>query len=403
MAPAFLILAAAAAAQLAAVPAVRAQSPFALVNLGADVRSDDARIAGRGGWGLAEQDTLNPAFKNPAGLAGLRTVTLLLSGYAESNRSTTPEAARTTRRVFTPNVRGAIPVAGGRLALTTGFHAKRATQYTSVIERSLIFEGEPLTYDEEFVREGTQFDIPVALAWRARPWLSLSAGLNLVRGNTREILNEFFDLDADGNGMADFLVPSRIQEDEYEGTSATFGLHLRPHARLRLGAVVTPAHGVEVKRTVQIEGVAAKADSSFQLDWPESWAVGADYRLGERWRCGLDYEVRGFSGFDGRDDWEADMVDEWILGFGLERARGHARRGMWGNLPLRLGATLRRWGYRVGGEEVRELRIAVGTGFPFRRNTGNLDVAVSHGWVGDMDENGSQDRVWRLTVSVSGL
>jgi hypothetical protein len=390
---ALTLLAAGAGSALLVPVTALGQSPFALVNIGADVRSPDARMEGRGGWGLAEHDTLNPAFKNPAGLAELNAVTILLSGYAENTRSETTDAGRKTRRTFTPNVRAAIPLRGGQLVLSTGFRARRATQYTTVSRLSVLFENQLLEYDEEFVRQGTQFDIPVTLSWRPWPRLGLAAGLNLVRGNTREILNEFFIFD----------VPSHIQEDEYTGTSSTLAMQLQPHPRLRLGATFTPGHGVEVKRRVQIENVARRGESSFRLEWPYAWAAGADYRIGEHWRCGADYEYSAFSQFRGREDWERDMVDEWSLYFGVERLRGSARRGAWGNLPLRLGASLHRWAYQVGGEDIRELRVAVGTGFPFRGNTGNLDIALSHGWIGDLDKNGLEDRVWRLSVSVTGM
>ena len=44
----------------------------------------------------------------------------------------------------------------------------------------------------------------------------------------------------------------------------------------------------------------------------------------------------------------ADMEDEYTLAVGLERTPGHVRRGGWSNLPMRLGASFRRWAYRVG-------------------------------------------------------
>ena len=81
---------------LAAAPAA-AQSPFSLVNLGQPTNLADARTEGRGGWGLAESDTLAPAYKNLAGLAGLRQVALSLSGQGESIDSRGPDGQRDNR------------------------------------------------------------------------------------------------------------------------------------------------------------------------------------------------------------------------------------------------------------------------------------------------------------------
>ncbi len=80
-----------------AVPA-RAQSPFSLVHLGAPAAGGDARVLGRGGWGLAESDTLAPSFLNPAGLPGLRQVAIALSGYGESHPQSGARPAAATMR-----------------------------------------------------------------------------------------------------------------------------------------------------------------------------------------------------------------------------------------------------------------------------------------------------------------
>ena len=98
-----------------------------------------------------------------------------------------------------------------------------------------------------------------------------------------------------------------------------------------------------------------------------------------------------------------DMEDEYSLSVGLERKPGRKRRGGLSNLPVRLGASLKRWAYRVGGEPIDERTISLGTGFPFRHNLGSLDVALSYGIIGDLEKNGMETETWRLTISVTGL
>ena len=91
------------------------------------------------------------------------------------------------------------------------------------------------------------------------------------------------------------------------------------------------------------------------------------------------------------------------LAAGFERARGTERRGGMGNLPLRLGGAYHRWGYKVGGEPVEEMSFSAGTGFPFGRDSGQLDVAVTWGQIGDLGVNGQRSDLWRLSVTVIGL
>jgi hypothetical protein len=136
---------------------------------------------------------------------------------------------------------------------------------------------------------------------------------------------------------------------------------------------------------------------------PPELSLGGAYRWSDRWSVGADYDVRYLSEFSGYPAWQVDMVDEWTWSVGLERLGATVRRGGLGNLPLRLGVMHRRWGYLIEGEEVLETRLSLGTGFRFRSGGGHLDVAVAYGWRGDEEKNGSRDRYWRLTLSVSGL
>ena len=72
-------------------------------------------------------------------------------------------------------------------------------------------------------------------------------------------------------------------------------------------------------------------------------------------------------------------------------------------MPIRVGFSTRQWAYRVGGNAIEENTVSVGTGFPFRRKLGVLDLALSYSKVGDLEKNGLEDSVWRMTVSVAGL
>ncbi len=384
-------------ALLAAVPAA-AQTPFALVNIGADVMSTDARMVGRGGWGLADGDTLIPAFKNPAGLVPLRTVVLLVNGYGETRRSREAADERTTRRVLLPDLRAAIPLLDGRLALSAGVRTLRSTTYET--SRPLLrgAAGDTaLLYTEQFVRDGSQFDLPLAVSLGLNRWLAVSAEVDVVRGSIREILEDDFQV------PGDYRTAARTQRDDLSGTAARFGILLSPHPRLRLGATYRSAHDLTVERRVSVTSVAAKADTTFRLRIPERWQAGMMVGLGRRWQVGADYSLQPWTKFEGRSDWRERMRDEWTLACGLERRSARREDGGWSNVPLRLGFRLRRWGYTVGGEEIRERTFTVGSGFAFRGGRGHLDFALGRGWVGDLADNGAEDSYWRLTVSVVGL
>jgi hypothetical protein len=57
----------------------------------------------------------------------------------------------------------------------------------------------------------------------------------------------------------------------------------------------------------------------------------------------------------------------------------------------------------VGGNEIIERSLSVGTGFPLKGGNGHLDAALTYGLVGDEGDNGLRSRYVRLAVSVTGL
>jgi len=139
------------------------------------------------------------------------------------------------------------------------------------------------------------------------------------------------------------------------------------------------------------------------MEMPDEYIAGVQLRPFGRFRLGADAHFQEFSKFTGPDEWMADMEDEFSLSVGMERMQGRVRRGGFSNVPLRVGASFKRWAYRVGGNVIDEKTISVGTGFPFRQNLGELDLAISYSLVGDLEKNGVESTVWRLTLSVTGL
>lgn len=388
---------------LAAAPPASAQSPFAVTNIGQRIDTGDARMAGRG-FGLTVTDPLHPGFKNVASLAGLHHVVVGFTGYGEQATSEDSTGTRKTYRTFAPDLRVAFPAIKGRLGLTAGFSLERSTNYRTGANQIWYAWDDTLIGDERFIREGSIFTVPLGAALQVAPWLSVSGTVNLVRGTMRESLGNFYTFPSGFLGQPFYQPTGRVDEDKYYGTSTTVGAIFAPfRGRLRLAAVYTPAYEVRVERTIELSGVSTRADSELAMTMPEVLQAGFELTLGGRWKVGGDGLFQRFTSFEGREDWRVDMVDEYSVSGGLERARGTKRRGGLSNLPLRLGGVYRHWAYEVGGGEVEETSLSIGTGFPFARDMGQLDVALTWGKIGDLGTNGHRTDLWRLTVSVTGL
>ena len=392
-------------ALLAPVTAARAQTPFALQNVGQRATADDARMVARG-FGMTVTDSLHPGFKNVSSLSSLRHVALKFTGYGEQVDSRDATGERRTYRTYSPDVRIAVPVFKSRLALTAGFSVDRNTAYHTLRDTAVQPpfwdppEDEPdATLDGryEFVREGSLYTVPLGVALQALPGISLGASLNLVRGSNVDASSEYL------RPPTVYVNTTVVAEEIYTGTSTTLALLLAPGRRVRAGISWTPAHDVEVDRKVELEGVAERARSTFTMRMPQEVRAGVEARILGRWRIGADAHFAEFSEYRGREDWEQTMRDEYAWSAGLERIQARARRGGLSNLPLRIGTGYRRWAYTIGGAPVEEWTYAVGTGFPFRGDMGHLDLAVSWSQIGDRGDNGYESEIWRLTVSVTGL
>jgi len=176
------------------VGSAHAQSPMAGRNIGQRISPDDARMTGRGGWGMAIADTTHPGFKNTASLSYLRHVVLKYSGYGELADSETVNGTRRTSGVYSPGLQVAVPVIKSRVGLTFGFSMVGSTRWRSAqVDTSFEMDGSQIDGAVGVSREGTRFNVPLGLAWRVVGGLSISGGINLESGSIREEVVEEFE------------------------------------------------------------------------------------------------------------------------------------------------------------------------------------------------------------------
>ncbi|HPF71045.1 MAG TPA: hypothetical protein PLQ13_10265 [Candidatus Krumholzibacteria bacterium] len=372
-----------------------AQTPFAQQNLGQRVNADDARMVARG-FGLTESDSLHPGFKNVASLSSLRHVAVKFTGFGESADHEDATGTRHTSTTYSPDVRVALPVAKGRLAVTAGFSIFRSSSFQTRIDTTWNAFGEVIEGGHRFEREGSLFTVPLGVAWEPIGGLALGGSYNLVHGAITDLVWDEFD-----TPLYQWNALSR--ENRFSGTSVTASVLLKPGRRLRLAASYTPAYDIDVENEQYLQGVVERSTSTWRLSMPAEYQAGAEMRLFGRWRVGGDVMLAESSKLEGNAEWSAAARDEFAWSAGLERVQAHERRAGLGNLPLRVGAAYRRWSYDVGGAPVDEWTYSAGTGFPFRSNLGQLDVALSWSRIGDLQTNGRESTLWRLTVSVTGL
>ncbi len=217
----------------------------------------------------------------------------------------------------------------------------------------------------------------------------MGASLNLVRGAIRDAAGDFFEYPS-VNGTPFYQPNSLVVEDRFSGNSTTVAALLQPGDRFRLGLSFTPAYSVHVDHEEKLQGVADQQTSTWVLSLPAEYRAGFEARLAGRWKLGGDAQWSDYRDLTGRADWQAAAHQEYAWSAGFERVQDHRRHGGVDNLPLRLSAAHRRWAYTIGGEPVDEWTWTAGTGFPFRSNLGQLDLALAYGRIGSLDTNGRE-------------
>lgn len=372
-----------------------AQTPFVLDGLGQNVERGTARDVGRGGWGVAERDTLNPGSLNPAAMADLRYVQLLFSGSGQRTLDSTPGVDRVTWHTTLPYVRLAAPLKKGRLSFHTGFHVKRTFEYESYELFTVDRFGEEFQGYQTYQRTGNIIQIPLGLSWRLQDKVALGTAVNLVRGPVEDRIAQVFD---DGPLANDYS--SRL---ELEGTSVTASVLVSDLGPLSLGATVTTGYDLEAERTEKIEAVAGTAVTVNEVSMPAEYRVGLALDLGRDWRFGADGQYMAFGDIGDQVVWPGDLCDEWTVSVGLERRLVRHERGRGYQLPLRFGLQRHRWGHEVNGQPIDETVISVGTGVPFRNWRGAIDLSLSYAWIGSEADHGVESQALRLGLSISGL
>jgi len=376
-----------------------AQTPFALQALGQNIDHGDARDMGRGGWGMADRDTLTPGTRNPAALADLNFLGLFFNGYSEATTTSGGGLERTTRRAYLPEIRLGVPLRSRQVVLHGGLCLKRSMQFETVDPIELEHFGEPVLGWQDYRRDGTLYTIPLGLSWRATSGLALSGAFNFVRGTIQDVITETYT-EPLGNY---YLANVREQKDRMTGNNFTLALLWDGWRALQLGAAVSTGYDLTMQRTVALGGVAERATDRFTGAMPPEYRAGLLLNLPRTWRFGADLQLMPYERFTGRPDWEPDLRDEWTVAAGFERPLVFRAHGRGYQKPWRFGYQQRQWAHTIGGAPVREHAISMGTGFPFRNRLGTLDLSLSYVWIGSERDNGWRSNSLRLGLSINGL
>ena len=371
-------------------PVQAQESTFGLQFLGTSEETSDARARGLGVLGIALDERRSAITQNPATLAQLDFMTLSAM-FVTGSRTTRSETAEEDRAVARfPHARAALPMFN-RFVLSAGFNGFRNFKSKINLPEQQI---DGFAYSQNFVRDGTIFTFPIGLSASLTKRLHVGATYDFVLGTVDE------SWETRGDSLVSLATRRR---GELNGRTFTLGALVQPWSWLDLGAAWSPQfvgngstrwtlEDVRIlTNTTPIRDFAEQGDILF----PQSWKLGASVQLHRKLLLTTDFLWREWTVYDG-NLFEAEGVeDEWRFGAGLEWQRD-------GRIDLRGGFSHQKWPQIVGGHELKETTIHLGTGFDLSETQSRIDLAVEYAMIGDIEKNLLEERVIRFVLSISG-
>ncbi len=387
-----------AAAWLAAAPAARAVSAFAREGLGEWIEGYDVRGEALGSTGIGVADPFNFCLANPAATA-FSPHTLV---YAAFNGvvNWTEDGDREARRGS-----GSLTGLGVHVPLSGAWGMRWAVQprtdgvYTL---RDVVATGSGNGGNLR-VAEGSRGLLLLTgeVAYHARRTLAAALSAGITAGSLLdEVSYQFAD-----SGWTD----TQDQRKLRVRPAWVFGggLLWSPAPRVAVGASASVGTRMTAEDLYRSTG-GLEIKSETTIDHPLGLGAGLSVFVLERLRLSADAYWRGWEDVRlGGRELPLPGVGPWRntlrWGVGLERtARRTPAGGFWSGLSWRAGFAWIPW-YAEDreGRVAEERRVSVGVGIPIRVDRGTLDLAVSRGWRGAVDETGIAEQYLRFSFGTT--
>jgi len=379
-------------------PSARAVSAFAREGLGEWLEGYDVRGEALGSTGIGVVDPFNFCLANPAATAFSphTLVYAALNGVVNWTADGDHEARRTSGSLMGFGVH--VPLTrswGMRWALqprTDGVYTLRDTVATgSGNARNLR------------LAEGSRGLLLVTgeIIYHAGRALAAAVSAGITAGS---LLDEVSYAFAD-SGWTDTQDQRKLRVKPAYVLGA--GLLWSPHARVALGASASVGERMTTKDTYRSAG-GAEMTSETTLDQPRGLGGGISVFVLPRVRVSADAYWRGWEDVElGGQRLPLPDVGPWRntlrWGVGVERTAERSTAGsFWNKLAWRAGFAWIPW-YAEDreGQVAEEQRISVGVGIPIRVDRGTLDIAVSRGWRGAVDDTGIAEDYLRFTFGTT--
>ena len=306
------------------------------------------------GGGSGETDALSPI--NPAALALMRRGGLYLQSEQEHRSLDAAGQSGSTHVYRFPLFVAAVPI-GQRGVVAASYSTLLDRTWGTEIRGTQVFEGDSISFTQNFRSEGAINDVRFAASWALRDNLIIGGAIHVFTGENRLTMSREFD---DSLTFAPLRDSTNVN---YFGSGYSGGVLWRPARSLTFG--LSGRIGAKLKLR-EADTLRSTADA------PSRFGAGVRYDApGATVAFRVDREI--WSRMAGLGSPESSPQDTWDMGLGVDLL-GPQIFGA--NLTFRGGARRRTLPFLADSSHVHETAFTLGTGLPFARGRAQVDAFV---------------------------
>ncbi|MFQ5510970.1 MAG: OmpP1/FadL family transporter [Candidatus Krumholzibacteriia bacterium] len=369
----------------------RATSLFSMNLLGERLEAGDVHSIALGGSGQLLQDSLGVLQLNPALLARLPRVTVGVTQFLAIDEGRSTEFAERDISFTFSSFRAAFPLSRN-LIFAIGYRG-RYDPGGSFAEREVTPAGDEFT--STFSKSGGLFSVPLTLAFGLSRFASVGLTFSFEQGFVQDRQDLVFN-------DPTFAPSAGIKKESFNGNGYAAGVVLYPTASLSVGAMWESAIDYDteiIERFTPQSVLDTFYTATARL--PSSAGFGVAWQVSEQYLVAGSAAFRDFDGFEGLAFPASRLRREESYSIGGEYKKGVRIKGR--RYPLRLSFSYEKLPFdQPGSQDVKKFLVGFGTGIRLSGGRGKVDLAVQGGKVGSINNNGLEDRVFRIYLGISG-
>lgn len=345
---------------------------------------------GMGGTSIALESPANLSLVNPAGISFARAASFSIEYIQEYTKIYDADGNESIRPDHY------IPMAVFVYPISTFGNLFMAYHLNSRLDLDFVFESdlEPASV-QRMIFTGSRYSGKIGFS---RSWFrKLHTGLSLHASNGMENRMEMVDYSNTTEiAYADRKDSTLFYTKEY---GIDFGLTF-PTRIFSIGASVQYPlwNSLVRKKSVGVADIVRSEQDTLEEVLPFTFGCGVSLKAVPKVLIAMDFLTTGWSAYS-RDGYTESLDNDMKVAMGFEWAYNRNSEYSWiARVPIRSGLFYKKW----ANDGIKEAGLTLGTGLPFARNSGIMDISFSFSKRGDIGTNKLEENCYQISVGVTG-